>query len=317
MQGKNIKALRRASSDMSEYDFIFKFYFDNKSTPTGTITWAEADILDVSSLEQAMQGINEVYHCAAIVSFHQKDKKRMMKANEEGTANVVNCAIEAGVKKFCHVSSIAAIGRSTTTNQVDERTRWVTSNKNSNYAISKYKAEMQAWRGWAEGLNMVVVNPGVIIGPGKWHRGTGKLFQMVWNKLPFYTHGVNGYVDVRDVVKAMILLMQNNCFGERYILVGHNMENKYFMHTCAELMGKRKAFIRVNAFLATCAWIFSAIASLITRKPPFITRETAKASLNRYFYSTDKIQKRLSFQFTPVDQTLQYICNHFLQTHTS
>jgi nucleoside-diphosphate-sugar epimerase len=316
-QGKHVKALRRLSSDMSEYDFIYKFYFPENPTPTGVLSWAESDILDVTSLEQAMQDVDEVYHCAAIVSFHQKDKHRMVKANEEGTANLVNCAIQLGIKKFCHVSSIAAIGRSNTTNQVDERTRWVTSNKNSNYAISKYKAEMQAWRGLAEGLNTVVVNPGVIIGPCKWNRGTGKLFEMVWNQLPFYTHGVNGYVDVRDVVKAMILLMENNCFGERFILVGHNMENKYFMHTCADLMGRRKAFIRINPFLATCAWIFSALASAITRKPPFITRETAKASLNRYFYSTDKIRQRLSFEFTPIDKTLQYICNHFIQTHTS
>jgi dihydroflavonol-4-reductase len=315
LQGKTVRALRRAGSDMSEYHLIFNIYFANKAIDSATVTWVEADILDIPSLELAMKGIDEVYHCAAIVSFHQKDKKSMMKANEEGTANVVNCALRAGVNKFCHVSSIAAIGRSNITNQVDERTKWVTSNKNSNYAISKYKAEMQAWRGWAEGLNMVVVNPGVIIGPGRWDRGTGKLFTMVWNQLPFYTQGVNGYVDVRDVVKAMLLLMQNECFGERYILVGHNMENKYFIHSCAELLGKRKAFIKVNSFLATCAWVFSAIASIVTRKPPFITRETARASLNRYFYTTDKIKHRLSFEFTPVQETLKYICTQFLQSH--
>lgn len=240
----------------------------------------------------------------------------MTRVNVEGTANMVNAALLANVKKFCHVSSIAAIGRGKQGTTVSENTRWGQSRHNSNYAISKYKAELQAWRGAEEGLNMVIVNPGVIIGPSLWHRGTGKLFSMVWNNLPFYTHGINGYVDVRDVCKAMHQLMQYNKFGQRYILVGHNMENKYFMHTCAKLMNKRAASIEVDTFIAELAWIGSALLRLLGKETG-ITKETARASLNVYFYNTQKIESNIGFRFTPVNETLSYICQHFLASKTT
>ncbi len=305
--GKRVKAIYRSQSSMAEFEYIYSLYFSDDESKNN-LQWLESDILDTSSLEHAFDHVTEVYHCAAMVSFLQKDRNHMMKVNEEGTANMVNIALAKGVTKFCHVSSIAALGREKSGIEITESTKWSNSKLNSNYAVSKYKAEIQAWRGQEEGLNLVIVNPGVIIGAGDWKKGSCKLFDIVWNNLPFYTDGVNGYVDVRDVAKAMYQLMENNVFGERYILVAGSVENKYLMHTAANLLGKRKAYIKVNKLLAEIAWRVAFLVSIFTGKSPSITRETARASLKKYYYSSKKILDKNQFSFIPIDETFNYIC---------
>lgn len=314
-QGKTVRAMKRSSSSMYEFNLIYNTYFgdDNKPQPE----WIAADILDVPSLDEAFAGVSEVYHCAAMVSFHQHDRDVMLQINVEGTANMVNMALQHRVSKFCHVSSIAAIGRSGKSTEVTETTPWVASTHNTNYAISKHKAEMEVWRAAEEGLNVVIVNPGVIIGVCDWNKGTGALFKMVWDKMPFYTLGVNGYVDVKDVATAMQMLMDNNCFHERYILVGHNVMNRDFMHTTAQLLNKPKAGIRVNKWMAELAWMVYGILGFFTGKKLKITKETARASQNVYYYSSAKVMKQIPFNFTPLNETLTYICRYYLSQHTS
>lgn len=308
-QGKTVKAIKRSSSDVSEFNFIYSLYFDVPVSQQ-KFTWVEGDVLDVPSLENIFTGAEEVYHCAAVVSFNKSDKNHMMKTNVEGTANVVNVCLNLNIKKLAYISSIAALGREKSGALVNEKTKWTNSKLNSNYAISKHKAEMEVWRGIEEGLNTVIVNPGVILGSGKFDKGSCKLIQMVDKGMPFYTHGINGYVDVEDVADAAIFLMEKNVFNERFVLVSENMDMKWFMDETANLLNAKKPFIKVNKFLAELSWMATSLLGLITGKKPAITKETARASLNKYYYSSDKI-KALGFTFKPIAQTIADACLNY------
>jgi dihydroflavonol-4-reductase len=306
-QQRTVKALKRAGSSMDEFNYICSLYFPK---PPDQLTWAIADVLDVPALEEALDGVDEVYHCAAMVSFRQKDKETMMKTNIEGTANVVNVCLEKRIKKLAYISSIAALGREKSGTEITENTKWANSKHNSNYAISKHKAEMEVWRGVEEGLHAAIVNPGVILGSGTWTKGSCALFNMVYKGMPFYTNGINGYVDVQDVAGAAMFLMDNNRFGQRYILVSENMNMKHFLDNTATLLHRKKPFIEVNRFLAEASWISTGLVSFITGKKPAITRETARASLNKFYYNSDKI-KQLGFEFKPLKQTMEEACANF------
>lgn len=316
-QGKRVKAFKRANTRMNEFDSIFNHYFKYQTVVEqqklqSLIEWVIADVTDIPSLDEALNNVTEVYHCAAVVSFVKKDRDLLMKVNAEGTANMVNMALAKQVRKFCHVSSIAALGRTDSGTFITEETKWIASKHNSNYALSKYKAEMEVWRGAAEGLQVCIVNPGVILGVGDWKKGSCKLFDMVWKGMPFFTEGVNGYVDVADVAKAMILVMDQNLFNKRYILVSHNMNMKWYLDTVAEQLGKRKPHIRVNRLLAEAAWIVEAIKCWVTNHTPSLTRETARASMRQYYYSSAKIAQ-IGFTFTPIEKTIQIACKAFLE----
>lgn len=318
-KGKEVRALKRATSDMREFQQIFDCYFQHLSAAkreqlTAKLFWTIADINDIPSLEEAMQGATEVYHCAAIVSFLQKDRDMMMKINVEGTANMANIALQKGVQKFCHVSSIAALGRAKSGDLISEKTKWNNSKNNSNYAISKYKAEMEVWRAAEEGLPVVVVNPGVILGAGDWSKGSCKLFELVWNGMPFYTEGVNGYVDVKDVAQAMITLTEKQIRDERFVLVGKNVNMKWYLETVAVLLGKKKPTIKVNRLISQIAWILDGIKGWILGKTPSLTKETARASLNQFYYSSEKIEQKIGFQFTPMEQTISETCEQFIHS---
>ena len=311
-KGLYVKALKRTESSLEEFNYIYGLYF-NKLTPNEKLTWVDADVLDVPALEQALEGVDEVYHSAAMVSFHQKDRNQMMQVNVQGTANVVNICLIKGIKKLGYVSSIAALGRAKDGAKVDEKTQWVDSKLNSNYAVSKHKAEMEVWRGAEEGLKVAIVNPGVILGSGKWDKGSCKLFEMVHKGMPFYTHGINGYVDVKDVADALIALMDKNVFGERFVLVSENTEMKRFLHEAADALGAKKASIRVTPLLAELAWIGAGIAALFTGKRASITKETSRASLKQYFYSSEKIKVKINFEFIPLSKTILSACDDLKQ----
>ena len=240
----------------------------------------------------------------------------MMDVNVEGTKNMVNISLIKGIKKICHVSSIAALGREKSGTQITEKSKWSESKNNSNYAMSKYKAEMEVWRGIEEGLNAVIVNPGVILGTGDWSKGSSKLFQLVWNGMPFYTLGVNGYVDVNDVSRAMIELMEKNISKERFVLVGENLQMKNYLDSVAEKLGKKKPTIEAGKILSKIAWRVDGLKSMLTGKEPSLTRETARAAQNKFYYNSEKINHKINFQFTPMNKTIDDICTNFLKQKT-
>lgn len=311
-KSKKLRALKRSGSDMTMIRRVFELNSDKPEELFSAIEWVEGDLLDIISLEDALDGVDEVYHCAALVSFLPGDRKKLMKINIEGTANLVNAALEKQVKKFCHVSSIAALGRPEQhRDTIDEKLVWKTSKNNSNYAISKYGAEREVWRGVAEGLDAVVVNPSVILGVAGPGIGSSRLFNVVWDGLKFYPPGMNGFVDVRDVARAMVLLMESDIKNERFILSAENVTYKRLFDLIAAGFGKKGPQIRVGAFLSGLSWRIELILSWLKGRKPLVTRETARTAVQHYEYSSEKIKQAIGFVFIPIEDTIRHFCGVF------
>ena len=221
-QGKSVIVLKRPNSNLRNLEQVARLYFAGTGGYLEKITWAEGDICDIYSIIDAMKNAGEVYHCAGLVSFDKKEEERLMKVNAEGTANMINAALECGVKKFCHVSSVATLPNHDNKKTIDENIYWKSSPANSGYAISKYGGEREAWCGIEEGLNVVIVNPSVVLGAGCYGQSSGRLVNECYKGIKVYTEGVAGYIDVRDVAACMIALMDKNIFGQRYILSAEN-----------------------------------------------------------------------------------------------
>ena len=303
-----VKAIRR-SNKLPGY--IPKMIFDK-------VQWVEGDILDVISLEDAMEGVDTVIHSAAIVSFSRKEKKNMYKVNVEGTANVVNIALEKNVQRFVHISSIAALGRKVDGGHVDEEKKWEESKVNTNYAKSKYKAELEVWRGISEGLNAVIVNPSTILGYGDWDTGSSAIFKKVYDEFKWYAPGINGFVDVEDVANAAVLLMESNICEERFIINGDNWPFRKLMDTMAISFGKKKPVWQTTRSLLGIAWRIEKLRSVFTGKKPLITKESAKIAHSKTYFENAKFLKTFpQFSFTPLEQTIQSACKKYLQTHSS
>lgn len=281
------------------------------------IEWVEGDVLDIISLEESMRDCNKVYHCAGMVSFLSKDKKRLHEVNVTGTANVVNAALNNGAVKLLHISSIAALGRTSHERHINEKTQWTNSPLNSQYAISKHLAEMEVWRGMAEGLNAVIVNPSVVLGAGEWEQGTCKFFSDVYKGLPVYTEGINGFVDVRDVVKLMIKLMNSEYINDRFILNGENVSYRDLLFSIADNLNKKRPTIKVSNTLSEIAWRIFKIQSLFTGNKPMVTKETARIATQKFYYDNTKIKTKLGFQFTPIEETVKWICEKLLSENKS
>ncbi len=290
----NIIALKRANSRMD----MVKDVVDD-------VEWVEGDILDLGVLEDAIARVDYIFHCAAMVSFYPKDAKRMTKVNVEGTANVVNVALDFDIKKLVHVSSIAAVGRRKKLVEIDENTKWESSEYNSKYAISKFLSEQEVWRAGEEGLNIAIVNPSVIMGSGFWNEGPAAFFKMVWNGLKFYSTGKTGFVDVRDVAKFMMLLMESEISGERFILNSQNLAFRYVFDTIAEKLDVKKPSIKVTPFLESLSWRVLAVHSFFTGKKPAITRETAKSSGRIFIYDHSKSKSAFDFDYIPIEKTIE------------
>ena len=278
--------------------------------------WQQADILDILSLEEAMHNVEQVYHCAAIVSFSPKKKELLTKTNIEGTANIVNAAINAGVKKFLFVSSVAALGRIRKDTMVNETMNWSKETSNSEYGKTKYLAEMEVWRGVAEGLPCVVVNPTIILGESDWTKGSTEIFKTIYKEFPWYTEGISGFVDVKDVVKAMIMLMESDVVDERFILNGDNIPYKQLFDEIANCFGKKAPYKKVTPLLAELVWRYEGLKGKITGIDPLLTRETANTAQAKVYFDNSKLLKRFNeFHYTPIAETVQRICSYLKQKH--
>ncbi len=269
----------------------------------------QCDILDMSALEEIMEGVSHVYHCAAVVSFEPKDKAHLFKINIEGTENIVNACINANVQKLVHVSSVAAIGRIRNGETVNEKMTWTEETSNSIYAKSKYLGELEVWRGIGEGLQAAIVNPSIIIGGDNWNDGSSALFKSVYNGFKWYTEGVSGFVDVRDVASAMIMLMNSKISGERFILNSENLSYKEIFSLMAKGFGKNPPPNKVTPFLAEVVWRLEAIKSLFTGKKKLLTKETARTAQASVKYDNNKFLNAFSpFYFTPIAKSIAFTC---------
>ncbi len=300
---KNIFALHRASSDMSLVSDLMD-----------KVNWVQGDVLDVMTLEQVMQDASQVYHCAAIVSFDPREYESMDQINIEGTANMVNMALQLEVGKFLHVSSIAALGRSEGVKMADESTEWQDSPWNTRYAISKYQSEMEVWRAANEGLQVAIVNPSVIMGPGFWHKGTGRFFKIVDEGLKFYPTGSTGFVCVEDVVAYMYALMESDIINERFLLNGENLPYRKVFNSIADHIKKPRPSIKVTPILKALAWRVERVKSMIIGTSPKVTKETAHNSSTDIQYNSKKSVDAFGIAYQSVMESIESMSADFLNS---
>lgn len=314
-KGNQIRALRRRTSNVQLLNKVFGYYSDNPDELLSHITWYEADILDKESLRKAFDGIEHVYHCAALVSFNPKDDEYIVEANILSTRNIVELCLESGVSKLCHLSSVAAIGRRIDDDYayMNEETPWEDSKNVSAYARSKYLSEQEVWKAIENGMNAVIVNPTIVFGPGEWKRSSSKMFYTMRKGLRFYTAGSNSFVDVRDVCRAMISLMESNIKGERFIITSENLSFREVFNRIADNLNKKRPSVKTTRLMGEIAWRVNRLYSLVTGKPPLLTRDTVGAGLKRVYFSNEKIRKRLNFDFITIEQSVKDTCRLLLK----
>jgi dihydroflavonol-4-reductase len=277
------------------------------------ITWQQCDLLDVDAIENCMHGITRVYHCANMVSFNRSDAIALMHNNVEGTANLVNACLENNIQKFIFVSSVGAIAREGEGKLISEKTPWLQNKTTSMYALSKYKAEMEVWRAGAEGLPIAIVCPSVILGEGDYSKGSAALFTTVYNKFPFYTSGINGFVDVQDVVQSMVLLMQSNITNERFIINAANCTYLEIFSNIAVSLNVKTPKIKAGPFLSGLAWRLYAIIKIFTGKENILTKETSQTAQSIYKYDNSKFLNAFpDFKYKSLQESVIRIAKHFL-----
>lgn len=271
------------------------------------VEWVDADITDYFSMEDACQDITQLYHCAAMVSYQAADKQAMRKTNVEGTAHIVNIALQHGIR-LVHVSSITALGEPKPGHETTEGDWWEYDRMKSGYSVAKYDAEMEVWRGIAEGLDAVIVNPSLIIGSAAGDMGSGSVFSLVHRGLKFYSPGSVGLVDVEDVARAMVMLMADQTIsGERFIINNENWEHKDLLAAYSHLVDRPAPRIRATPLMLGLAWRGAWVASLFSRKPPLLTKASVRASTRKLAFSNRKIKAATGIEFKPIDNTLREI----------
>ncbi len=301
---EKVKALKRQSSDTGRVLKTFGYYTDEHEKLYSRIEWVEGDVSDKGSLEMAFKDVTRVYHTAAIISMDSADSIEMRKTNVGGTTNIVNLCLEKKISKLCFVSSVAAIGNRTPPVFVDESVLWKAGKKKITYSSTKFNAELEVWRGIAEGLEAVIVNPSIIIGPGAMEKGSMVMFDKIAKGLKFYTHGVTGYIDVRDVVKAMILLMESEKKGERFILNSENLSYKEIFGMIAQALNKPAPNIYANRFMTGFVWRLDWLKNKFTGGTHLITKETVTIAHRKTLFSNEKVRKVLGIDFIPMRESV-------------
>lgn len=309
--GESVRALYRSESAKAKTKNLFAIY---EQLPLfEKIEWVQGDILDIPSLELAFQGVKNVYHCAALISFDPKDEDLLRKTNIEGTANMVNCALAAKVSSFLFVSSIAAMGDSIQKNQeINEKTEWNPEKPHSDYAISKFGAEMEVWRGYQEGLSTIILNPGVVLGCGFWDSGSGLLFRHAEKEIPFYTHGITGFIAVEDVVQIAFALTQKRIIGEQFCLVAENCSNQNILTELAKGLSKKPPKWQIQSWVLAILWRIDWLFSTIFGAKRTLSRPIAKALYSNDHFSNAKITETLGYQFQPIAAYIQKMTVYFM-----
>lgn len=303
-RGYQVIAFKRDTSRMPA--FIDRSVLDK-------VSWVNGDVLDVVSLGDAMAGADAVVHAAALVSFQKADRAQLYKVNVEGTANVVNLALEHHINRFVHISSVAAIGRKAGGGTVSEENTWEKNKTTTHYAISKYQAELEVWRGMAEGLEAVILNPSTVLGYGDWNQSSCAIFRNIYDAFPWYTNGVNGFVDVEDVAKAAVMLLESDISEERFIVSGANWPFRKLFNMIADGFGKKHPHREATRTLGELAWRIEAFRSLFSGRKPLLTRESARVAQSKTIFDNTKIPGALKgFSFTPLETTIKKACKNYL-----
>ncbi|MDF2448631.1 MAG: NAD-dependent epimerase/dehydratase family protein [Bacteroidota bacterium] len=312
-EGKPVVAIKRMSSDLSKTKSIFSCYSNRADELFLSIQWVEADLCDIYSLLDVLDGIESVYHCAGFVSFHSKHHSLMHKVNADGTANLVNACLEKKIKAFCYVSSIATLQNPDIKTNIDESVYWKSSPVASDYAISKYNGEREVWRGSEEGLNVVIVNPGIVLSAGIYNQSSGKLFGTCYKGNPFYTNGSSATVDARDVAACMVMLTEKSHFNQRFILIENNYSFREILSCIHRGFGKKEPHIEAGKMTLSAGRFFDGLKSKLTGQEQLITKETVISALDKNFYSNNRIKRVLNYTFIPLNDSIAFICQSFLE----
>ena len=305
-----VKALQKKN-----YTVKALFHHNSPAEPDGA-TWIKGDILDTEFLQDVMQDVDAVVHCAAIVSFNPKRRKSLYKVNIEGTCNIGDDCLYAGVIMLVHISSVEALARRKDDNIIDEQLTYKDDGKRSMYGLTKHYGEKEVWRGIGEGLNAVIINPSIILGGSDWNNGSTELFKSVYNQFPWYTQGINGFVDVQDVAKAIIMLLGSDISGERFIMNAESVSYQQLFNMIAAGFQKNPPHKKVTPFLSSVVWRAEAIKSLFTGKAPMITKETADTAMSVYRYDNSKLKEYIpSFEYTPLAETVDRICGELKEKY--
>ena len=282
------------------------------------VEWVNGDILDVVSLTDAMQGVDAVVHSAAIVSFSKKERQEMYHVNVEGTANVVNAAVENKIKRFLHISSVAALGRTIKTETVNEKKKWEENKNNTHYAISKHHSELQVWRGFAEGLEGVIINPSTVLGFGDWHQSSCAIFKNAYKEFPWYTKGINGFVGVEDVGEATVQLLFSDLTQRRYIINAENWSFQQLFNTIADGFHKIHPHREATKTMGEIAWRLESLKEIFTGKKALLTRETAKVAHSKTSFDNAALLKDLpNFQFNHLEKVIIRACEKYQEALNS
>ncbi len=308
---KPVRALKRQGSDTSTVKKIFRYYGDTNLSLYERIEWAEGDMLDYDSLTEATKGVDTVYHAAATVSFYRQRHKEMWEINVDGTRNIIDAAMISGVRRFCHVSSIATLGNGINGNATTEDDQWQPDEHHSVYSKSKFMSEMEVWRAAEEGLSILIVNPSVIIGPGAANSSMAKIIGLAQRGMPFYTSGSTGYVDVRDVAQFTIRLTEEGIGNERFIISAENKTTQEILGLMAHRLNTKPPHLEAKKWMINIAVFADSITSFILRREPSLTYESAKAASGKSAYTSEKIKKRLNVSFTPISEAVENAIKYY------
>lgn len=312
---KNVRAIYRRPHKLDAVKHVFSYYSEDWETLYNKIEWIEANLNDVPKLQAAFIGVTHVYHCAAFISFEPDKYRTLRKINIEGTANIVNLCISNSVEKLCYVSTIATIGHHANPETlITETTAWNPEEDNSVYSITKYGAELEVWRGTQEGLDAVIVNPGIILGPGFWRGGgSGSLFRQIHKGLNYYTRGASGYVDVYDVVSIMQQLMESSIKNENYILVAENLTFKEFNTKLSKVLNIKKTAKEIKPWQLKVLWRLDWLNHKVFRKRRKLSRQLSKTIISVTEYDNSKVKNALNFEFQTADKSIEAVSKLFLE----
>jgi dihydroflavonol-4-reductase len=279
-------------------------------TQAPQIEWIKGDIADGFLLREIIGQVNQVYHCAGLVSYAPQDADLLQEINVTGTINVVDACLEHPQVRLCHLSSVAAIGGTKGQTLLTEEAKWEAAGEHSLYGSSKYLGELEVWRGMAEGLQAFIVNPSVVLAPARdWGRSSAQLFKYVADEQRYYTGGQANFVDVRDVVTCMTALMEDpGALGQRYILNAGPLTYQQFFEQVAACFGKKAPSLKVPDLLTALIWRAEYLRAFFTGQRPLITKDTANIATKSHVYSSEKVKKRVPGVFRPLEETIAWCC---------
>ena len=308
-----VRATYRNEQKLEKVKHVFSYYTDNPQTLMNRIEWVQADLNNIPKLQEAFKEVEYVYHSAALVSFDPAQYQLLRRINIEGTANIVNLCLSHKVRKLCYVSSVAALGTPSADEYINEETPWNNDADHNVYAITKYGAELEVWRGTQEGCQAVIVNPGIILGPGFWRSSSGSLFTSVHRGIKYYTTGISGYVDIQDVVKPMVQLMKTDLTNERFILVSENLRFKDFVQIAADALGVEAPKKQANGLILSLAWRMDWLRSKLKKKRRRLTKRLSRSLQTDSRFDNSKIERMLPYDFRPIKQSVEINAQRFLK----